>query len=158
MDLCPWCGESHPVDQLCQRGQQGLTRRSFCFLFGSGLVAVALPWPMVAEVVKPYAVPIDGYTQIVSSLLFPAEATFRTNQVLQLGQEVSVERQGVCLFRGIVDLISWNLDKGYEVRAADIASERMARLRTDGCFGRPDTSIKFVREGVSIRANTLGVT
>lgn len=36
---CHWCGERHGVDQLCQRAQRGMTRRSFGFLFGAGLAA-----------------------------------------------------------------------------------------------------------------------
>jgi len=47
MNTCQWCGDRHGVDQLCQRAQRGLTRRSFCFLFGAGvagaLVAGAAP-------------------------------------------------------------------------------------------------------------------
>lgn len=38
-EACGWCGERHPVDRLCRRG---MTRRSFCFLFGTGMVATAL--------------------------------------------------------------------------------------------------------------------
>lgn len=40
---CHWCGDEHGVDQLCQRAQRGMTRRSFCFLFGAGIVGYALP-------------------------------------------------------------------------------------------------------------------
>lgn len=49
---CRWCGDYHPVDQLCQRAQRGLTRRSFCFLFGAGLAATALG-------IRPSEVPYD---------------------------------------------------------------------------------------------------
>jgi len=42
MAACPWCGELHDGDQLCQRASRGLTRRSFCFLFGVGVGAMAL--------------------------------------------------------------------------------------------------------------------
>jgi hypothetical protein len=38
-DVCRWCGEAHDVDRLCQRAQRGMTRRSFCFLFGAGVAA-----------------------------------------------------------------------------------------------------------------------
>ena len=40
MAECYWCGDQHARDQLCQRAQRGLTRRSFCFLFGAGSAAV----------------------------------------------------------------------------------------------------------------------
>lgn len=39
---CQWCGESHDVNRLCERAQRGMTRRSFCFLFGAGVGAMAL--------------------------------------------------------------------------------------------------------------------
>lgn len=40
---CHWCGEKHDTDQLCQRAQRGMTRRSFCFLFGAGIAGAMLP-------------------------------------------------------------------------------------------------------------------
>jgi len=45
---CQWCGDNHGVDQLCRRAQRGMTRRSFCFLFGAGVAGVmttGLPAP-----------------------------------------------------------------------------------------------------------------
>ncbi|MGE3845136.1 MAG: hypothetical protein AB7I50_26550, partial [Vicinamibacterales bacterium] len=39
---CPWCGDTHRTDQLCQRAQHGMTRRSFCFLFGAGVAGAVL--------------------------------------------------------------------------------------------------------------------
>lgn len=42
MTNCQWCGDEHGVDQLCQRAKRGMTRRSFCFLFGAGIAATAL--------------------------------------------------------------------------------------------------------------------
>lgn len=41
MDVCRWCGEPHDTTRLCQKAQRGLTRRSFCFLFGAGVASVA---------------------------------------------------------------------------------------------------------------------
>lgn len=35
--------DTHRSDQLCQRAQRGMTRRSFCFLFGAGVTGLALP-------------------------------------------------------------------------------------------------------------------
>jgi hypothetical protein len=43
MNTCQWCGDRHGVDQLCQRAQRGMTRRSFCFLFGAGVAGAMLP-------------------------------------------------------------------------------------------------------------------
>ena len=40
---CRWCGDTHRSDQLCQRAERGMTRRSFCFLFGAGIAAALLP-------------------------------------------------------------------------------------------------------------------
>jgi hypothetical protein len=39
---CQWCGETHGPDRLCARAQRGMTRRSFCFLFGAGIAAAVL--------------------------------------------------------------------------------------------------------------------
>lgn len=39
---CEWCGEEHGVDRLCHRAQRGMTRRSFCFLFGAGIIGAAV--------------------------------------------------------------------------------------------------------------------
>lgn len=39
MTTCQWCGDTHRSDQLCRRG---MTRRSFCFLFGAGVAGLAL--------------------------------------------------------------------------------------------------------------------
>lgn len=42
VNTCRWCGGRHALDQLCQRAQRGMTRRSFCFLFGAGVAGLAL--------------------------------------------------------------------------------------------------------------------
>lgn len=42
---CHWCGDTHGTDQLCQRAERGMTRRSFCFLFGAGIAGLALDKP-----------------------------------------------------------------------------------------------------------------
>lgn len=39
---CQWCGDRHGVDQLCAKAQRGMTRRSFCFLFGAGIAGLTL--------------------------------------------------------------------------------------------------------------------
>lgn len=48
MNTCHWCGDQHGLTALCQRAQRGLTRRSFCFLFGAG-VAGAMLAPELAQ-------------------------------------------------------------------------------------------------------------
>lgn len=39
---CEWCGDRHGADKLCQRAQRGMTRRSFCFLFGAGIAGLSI--------------------------------------------------------------------------------------------------------------------
>jgi len=56
---CQWCGESHGADRLCQRAQRGMTRRAFCFLFGTGVGAAALG---IAPEPKREQLVLDAYT------------------------------------------------------------------------------------------------
>ena len=53
MTNCDWCGDTHDPTDLCQRAQRAVTRRSFCFLFGAGIVgaiaARAIQWPFDPE-------------------------------------------------------------------------------------------------------------
>jgi hypothetical protein len=39
---CDWCGDAHGPERLCGRAHKALTRRSFCFLFGAGMVGLGL--------------------------------------------------------------------------------------------------------------------
>jgi hypothetical protein len=39
---CPWCHDRHDATALCARAQRGLTRRSFLFLTGAGVVGALL--------------------------------------------------------------------------------------------------------------------
>ncbi len=61
---CHWCGDEHRSDQLCQRAQRGMTRRSFCFLFGAGVAGAMLPnvvQPWTKEyVAKLFDTPVDA--------------------------------------------------------------------------------------------------
>lgn len=55
---CNWCGDQHGADQLCQRAQLGMTRRSFCFLFGAGIVGATLGGEtQVAQIARIFHVP-----------------------------------------------------------------------------------------------------
>jgi hypothetical protein len=61
---CSCCGDRHGVDQLCARAQRGMTRRSFCFLFGAGVAGLAIAGPVVAQASWPptpsMTIAIDG--------------------------------------------------------------------------------------------------
>ena len=81
---CPWCGDRHGVDQLCQRAQRGMTRRSFCFLFGAGVAGAVV----AAHAEAPnwyrdfngdlHVFQADASTLIEESISGPAVATFKT--------------------------------------------------------------------------------
>lgn len=78
MTVCNWCGDRHSIDQLCQRAQRGMTRRSFCFLFGAGIVGAMLPAPEQSwtrrdvarwlrisdELLEESAIPFDQYVAL----------------------------------------------------------------------------------------------
>lgn len=61
---CHWCGDHHGADQLCQRAQRGMTRRSFFHLFGAGvagaMIAAKLPMPSPALMEVPVYAPVNG--------------------------------------------------------------------------------------------------
>ena len=121
MKSCPWCGERHASDRLCQRG---LTRRSFCFLFGAGIAAAALPGRA-----GPVALPFDGSTEIIDRLFAPTVANFRTQDYLRVGQEITIAfSDGRQLFGGTIDQIS-NYDGEQRVHAIDL--EEFARRQRD---------------------------
>src|SRR5687768_556440 len=52
MTRCQWCGDNHDVDKLCQKAQTGMTRRSFCFLFGAGIVGAALGGEAITGILR----------------------------------------------------------------------------------------------------------
>jgi hypothetical protein len=76
---CQWCGDRHGADQLCQRAQRGMTRRSFFGLFGAGVagavVASALPWPMATS--GPLTVPVCNQAGELGAVV--ARQLYRSN-------------------------------------------------------------------------------
>lgn len=48
---CKWCGDEHGVEQLCQRAQRGMTRRSFLFLTAAGVAGTIIA-PTLAETLQ----------------------------------------------------------------------------------------------------------
>lgn len=127
MRTCSFCDESHATDRLCQRAQRGMTRRSFLFLFGSGVAAATLvdraPYDiLIARDLAPAPVPVDAYTTIQASLYAPTTATFRTrDRTLQVGRTLTVTLPDMgILFNGTVDQIVINADGSREVHAVDV--------------------------------------
>jgi hypothetical protein len=98
MTTCQWCGDRHGADQLCAKAQRGMTRRSFCFLFGAGIAGVALtPSLDTPNWYRDY----NG-DLIVYRLGYPTIATFTTKADLPLGRSIAIEFQGQRLFEGKV--------------------------------------------------------
>jgi len=64
MNTCQWCGDTHPADRLCQRASKTLTRRSFCFLFGAGIIGTALIPPVDYLSIDDYDYYIKGIRRI----------------------------------------------------------------------------------------------
>ena len=97
---CDWCGDTHRSDPLCQRAQRGMTRRSFCFLFGAGLAAAAIS--TTAAPVDHWYLDADGrlhveqaneWIVIEDSIIGPRVATFKTAAHLRKGQRVAISGQ-----------------------------------------------------------------
>lgn len=109
MTTCQWCGDRHGVDQLCQRAQRGMTRRSFCFMFGAGvagaMVAAAAPvegW-YVDAAGRLHVEQANQWTVITDSLGSPSVATFKSsNPILRAGQRVAIDYNGQRLFEGVL--------------------------------------------------------
>lgn len=122
--ICRWCGDNHPIARLCQSAQRGITRRSFCFLFGAGLVATTIPLPSILEPTS-IGVTADQFTTISQSINAPGIARFKTrNPAIQLGKSIIIEYSDVgILFSGIVSGISDSLDGSREVIAISNLSE-----------------------------------
>jgi hypothetical protein len=78
---CHWCGDDHRSDQLCQRAQRGLTRRSFFGLFGAGVagvvVASALPWPIAPPPIAVMSVPVYNEAGALGAVV--ARKLYRSN-------------------------------------------------------------------------------
>lgn len=53
---CAWCGDVHGPTQLCQRAQSGMSRRSFCFLFATGVAGLTL----VPQIAFSQSLPTEG--------------------------------------------------------------------------------------------------
>lgn len=105
--LCPWCGDTHSPDRICQRAQRGTTRRSFCFLFGAGIAATYLPIVEIYRRPVPHlSVLCDQHTTIIETLYSPTIATFVTDRPLELGQtidlNITLDGEERTMFRGIV--------------------------------------------------------
>lgn len=137
MPACSWCGDRHTNDRLCQRAQRGLTRRSFCFLFGAGVTGLALSPSLsftedLTHVQTRVHVVADAYTTIQQSLGAPTTATFRTrDRALRIGRPITVSLPDIgVLFNGTVDQIVINGDGLREVHAVD-AAEFAARRPED---------------------------
>jgi hypothetical protein len=80
---CEWCGECHAIDRLCQRAQRGMTRRSFCFLFGAGIAAASVGvGPSVDTLsyhtVDPHARPGFGLIHLSLELIEDAQIDLET--------------------------------------------------------------------------------
>jgi len=132
---CSWCGEPHASDHLCQRATRGVTRRSFCFLFGAGIAAAVLPLPTWAEA-TPAHVLADAFTTIQYSLQVPSTATFRTRDTaLRLGHTLTLSfpEMGI-LFNGTVDRIDTHDDGSREVHAVDAIEFAARRPDAYGYF------------------------
>lgn len=77
MNTCHWCGDRHGADQLCQRAKRGMTRRSFCFLFGAGIAGLALPAPPDPVVVfdgVPVSQALSDLSQVVGRQIYRTRA------------------------------------------------------------------------------------
>lgn len=122
MSRCQWCGDTHAIDRLCQRAQRGMTRRSFCFLFGVGLAAAAVPLPAWAENTPdlPRDFPANASTKIVASLSAPTTVTFQTqDKTLRRGDPITISFRGAgVLFSGTIDSVSFR-DGARVIRATD---------------------------------------
>ena len=106
---CQWCDERHGADQLCQRAQRGMTRRSFCFLFGAGLAGAALATKPAAveswyvdHSDRLHVLQADEWTVIENSINRGTVASFRTSARLDVGRRVAIDYQGQRLFEGIL--------------------------------------------------------
>jgi hypothetical protein len=120
MTTCRWCGGAHTVDQLCARAQRGMTRRSFCFLFGAGVTALTIPSLVpLPSPPGPLAVGMDNNTVISQFLNQPGVATFHVSNpgAFMLGQEITIDHDGMRLFAGTISEIN-----GGQVHAVDMVS------------------------------------
>ena len=133
---CQWCGELHGADQLCQRAQRGMTRRSFCFLFGAGVAGLALAHGLETSnwyrdynrdlhVFRP-----DASMQIVDRLGHSTVATFTTKADLSVGNSIAIDYQGQRLFEGRVTQLAtrrtFNLITGKVTKLVDVTALELA--------------------------------
>lgn len=79
MDVCRWCGEPHDTKRLCQQTQRGLTRRSFCFLFGAGVASVATGG------LRTLATPAKGWVISADQLVLDA---YRVPVMIHMSEEL----------------------------------------------------------------------
>lgn len=122
---CRWCGDDHPADRLCEKAERGMTRRSFCFLFGAGLAVLPVAVNFDASQVssRVWMVPPDASMQIVSVLGASTVATFKAKDVnLRPGKMVCIEFQGQRVFDGRVERTVRTPD-GLEVTAVGLAHD-----------------------------------
>ena len=116
---CEWCGDTHRSDQLCQRAQRGMTRRSFCFLFGAGVAGLALAPQVHTFTEGVLTVPNDWASKVAvtESIYSNATLTFHTmDRTLFPGRRIVVDFDGRRYFDGIIDTV--NFETG-EVHATD---------------------------------------
>jgi hypothetical protein len=77
---CQWCGDEHDVGKLCQRAQRGMTRRTFCFLFGTGVGALSLGF--VPSLPTPKTVARLTGEDVARMLLAPADMIMTQTSVV----------------------------------------------------------------------------
>ena len=126
MNTCNWCGDTHRSDQLCQRAQRGMTRRSFCFLFGAGIAGAALAPSLDAPLWYRdfngdlHVFQADPSTVIEDRHGYPTVARFNTRERLDLGKPIRIEFQGQALFEGRI-MQTKGLPGNVEIKAVDHA-------------------------------------
>lgn len=111
------------MDRLCARAQRGITRRSFCFLFGAGIAgAVASPSLLAHQPARIGldVAQLDDITVLLSAWSAP-KATFKTTEAYRpsIGQAVTINSNGMEVFSGVIHETKWSPDGGFTVSAHD---------------------------------------